>query len=168
MSGALLRQIFLFQGSLFEDQCPFSSDSQACPARDFQADASTAGNQTTKEKTAQSSNPTNRMKRESDLVQDKYSEENTYFDKSQLSDCYEYKENEKICVRGRLKANIRFWKDIDACKFIIETIDSGYKIPFYSLPQGRFAKNNNSALQEDEFVRGAIKYLFPRNLKYLL
>ena len=104
------------------------------------------------------------MKRESDLVQDKYSEENTYFDKSQLSDCYEYKENGKICVRGGLKANIRFWKDIDACKFIIETIDSGYKIPFYSLPQGRFAKNNNSALQEDEFVRAAIQDLLENGM----
>ena len=73
MSGALLRPIFLSQGSLFEDQCPFSLDSQACPARDFQSDASPAGNQTTEEKTAQSSNPINRIKRESDLVQDKYS-----------------------------------------------------------------------------------------------
>ena len=73
ISGALLRPSFLFQGSLFEDQCPFSSDSQACPARDFQVDVSTAGNQTTKEKTVLTSNPTNRMKRESDLVQDKYS-----------------------------------------------------------------------------------------------
>ena len=63
-----------------------------------------------------------------------------------------------------LKANIRFWKDIDACKFIIETIDSGYKIPFYSLPQGRFAKKINSALQEDEYVRAAIKDLLENGM----
>lgn len=72
--------------------------------------------------------------------------------------------NGKVCVRGRLKASIQFWKDIDACKFIIDTIDSGYKIPFYSLPQGRFSKNNNSALQEDKFVRGAIKDLLDTGL----
>ena len=72
------------------------------------------------------------------------------------------KKTGKVCVRGRLKASIH--RDIDACRFIIEKIDSGYKIPFYSLPQGRFAKNNNSALQEDEFVGAAIKDLLKNGI----
>lgn len=104
------------------------------------------------------------MERESNLVKDEYLAENIYFDIAQFGDCYEYTENGKVCVRGRLKANIQFWKNIDACKFIIDTIDSGYKIPFYSLPQGRFSCNNKSALQEDEFVRSAITDLLDSGL----
>ena len=114
------------------------------------------GSPTIRKKSAQKSSPANSTEKELDLVQDEYIAENIYSDISQVGDCYEYKENGKVCVRGRLKANIQFWKNIDACKFIMDTIYFGYKIPFYSLPQGRFSKNNSSALQEDAFVRGAI------------
>lgn len=121
------------------------------------SDVSTVINQTIKGKIAQNSNPASSMEKEAVLVEDKYSIENIYFDNSQFGDCYEYKENGKVCVRCRLKASVQFWKDIDAFKFIIDTFNSGYKIPFYSSQQGRFSKNNNSALQEDKFERGGDK-----------
>lgn len=98
------------------------------------------------------------------VKKDKYSTENIYFHSSQFGDCYEYKENGKVCVKGRLKDSIQIWRDINACKFIIDTIDSGYKIPIYSLPQGRFSKICNSALQVDAFVREAIKDLVDNGL----
>jgi hypothetical protein len=63
-----------------------------------------------------------------------------------------------------LKSNIEFWKCIDACQYIIDTIHDGYKIPFYSLPQQSFSTNNKSALQEDAFVQGAIMELLENGL----
>lgn len=48
------------------------------------------------------------MENEADLVYDKCSTENIYFDSSQLGDYYEYKENGKVCVRGRLEASIKY------------------------------------------------------------
>jgi hypothetical protein len=115
------------------------------------------GSPTTEEKSVQnSSSASNKMEKEFNLVKDEYFAENIFFDIAQFGECYEYIENGKVCVKGRLKANIQFWKNIDACKFIIDTIDYGYRIPFYSLPQSKFSRNNRSALQEDEFVRSAI------------
>jgi hypothetical protein len=89
----------------------------------------------------------NKMEKESNLVKDEYFAENISFDIAQFGECYEYTENDKVCVRGRLKAIIQFWKNIDACKFIIDTIDYGYKIPFYYLPQSKFSCNNRSAIR---------------------
>lgn len=98
--------------------------------------------------------------RETDLVKD----EIIHLYSSQFWDCYEYKENGNIWIKSRLKASIQFWNYIDASKFITNTIDSGYKISFYSLPKGRFPKNNISALQKDNFVRGEIKDLMDAGL----
>ncbi|XP_062621080.1 uncharacterized protein LOC134282689 [Saccostrea cucullata] len=153
-------------GSHFVDQRPSSSDSHSPELRDQGSplDVSIVEKQTTKGKIALSLNRASNTEREFDLVEDKYLTENIYFDSSHFSECYEYKENGKVCVRGRLKDHILFWKNIDTCKFILDTIEFGYKIPFYSLPQARFSKNNKSALQEDEFVRGAIEDLLDNGL----
>lgn len=55
-------------------------------------------------------NPAFSMENEADLVKDKCSTENIYFDSCQFGDYYEYKENVKVCVRGQLKASIQYWK----------------------------------------------------------
>lgn len=110
--------------------------------------------QTIKGKIAQKSNPASSMERSWSCKRWAYP----------FGDCYEYKENGNIWIRGRLKASIQFWNYIDASKFITNTIDSGYKISFYSLPKGIFPKNNKSALQKDKFVRGEIKDLMDAGL----
>ena len=72
-----------------------------------------------------------------------------YFDtNSDLThDFYEYEQGQKdIIVKGRLKANIQFWKNINANSFVIDTIENGYKIPFFSKPSSCFMKSNKSAL----------------------
>lgn len=71
---------------------------------------------------------------------------------------YEYK-NKNSCsikVKGRLRAHLKFCKNICAYDNILEIIKNGYKIPFYSVPQRCFQKNNNSALLHNEFVEMAI------------
>ena len=90
-----------------------------------------------------------------------------YFDtNSDLThDFYEYEQGQKdIIVKGRLKANIQFWKNINANSFVIDTIENGYKIPFFSKPSSCFMKNNRSALSEYDFVSGAIQDLLQKGL----
>nr|XP_034335844.1 uncharacterized protein LOC105348263 isoform X2 [Crassostrea gigas] len=164
MLGAVLL-IFLFQlDSLFVAQRPLASPScQLHP--DFPLAVSTAENPITKEKNAQSLSPLNReakQSKESSLIKDKYYDGKSCVD--EFNECYEYKEGGKVSVRGRLKSNIEFWKCIDACHYIIDTIQDGYKIPFYSLPQQSFSHNNKSALQEYVFVQGAIMELLENGL----
>ena len=80
-------------------------------------------------------------------------------------DYYEYEQGQKhILVRGRLKRNINFWRDIGASDFISDAIVNGYKVPLYSLPPQSFSHNNRSALDEYEFVSEAIKVLLDRSL----
>ena len=43
---------------------------------------------------------------------------------------YEFKSNDvAVSVRGRLRKSFQFWKDIDAPRFITDTIEFGYKLP---------------------------------------
>lgn len=132
MLGAVLL-IFLFQlDSLFVAQRPLAS--QSCQLHPhFPLAVSTAENPITKEKekNAQSSSPLNReakQSKESSLIKDKYYDGKSCVD--EFNECYEYKEGGKVSVRGRLKSNTEFWKCIDACHYIIDTIQDGYKIPF--------------------------------------
>ena len=69
-----------------------------------------------------------------------------------------------ILVKDRLKERISFWKNIGANNFVLEIIEQGYKIPFYSMPERICLKNNVSAINEAEFVTEAIKDLLIRNL----
>ena len=143
----MLCQIFLFKDSPFVDHRHFSLDSQVCLAQDSPSVASTAENPTTREKNAQSSRPAIKMDRE-------------------------YRKSGKVCVRGRLKENIQFWRSIDACKFIIGCFWLQDNI--HSLPQGRFSRNNKSLLyrrtnlydRESKICQTMV--WFPRNSKYLL
>ena len=97
----------------------------------------------------------------SQMMKDKYC-----FDYERFThDYYEYEEGQKhIIVRGRLRENIQFWRDIGTNEFILDTLENGYKIPFYSMPQKSSCKNNKSALLEPDFVEEAITDLLDRNL----
>ena len=81
------------------------------------------------------------------------------------TDYFEYEQNQtNIIVNGRLKQNIEFWRNIGANSFVLDVIENGYKIPFYSCPPKMMLKNNKSALSNAEFVVEAIADLFKRGL----
>ena len=63
-----------------------------------------------------------------------------------------------------MKAKLEFWKNINASELILDVIENGYKIPFYSCPEKTYNRNNKSALLEDKCVAQAIKDLLDRNL----
>ena len=48
-------------------------------------------------------------------------------------------------VKGRLKNNIDFWREIGANKEILSVLEHGYRIPFIETPSNSFSKNNKSA-----------------------
>ena len=64
-----------------------------------------------------------------------------------------------LSVRGRLRKSIHFRKEIDAPRFIIDTIEFGYKLPLLQIPPPFVARNNNSAFQESDFVESAVSEL---------
>ena len=73
---------------------------------------------------------------------------------------YEVKSGDvPLSVRGRLRKSIQFWREIDAPRFILDTIEFGYKLSLLQIPPPFVATNTNSALQESEFVESAISEL---------
>ena len=77
-----------------------------------------------------------------DSLKDEYEFDSELF----THDYYEYEQGQKhILVRGRLKRNINFWRDIGASDFILDAIVNGYKVLLYSLPPQSFSHNNLSA-----------------------
>ena len=65
---------------------------------------------------------------------------------------------------GRLKKNFLFWKNVlKANNSILETIHSGYKIPFVTRPPEIMLKNNKSATDNGSFVEEAISDLLKSN-----
>ena len=82
------------------------------------------------------------------------------------NDYYEYEQGQKdILVKGRLRQNIQFWKDtLQANDFIIDVIENGYKIPFYSMPMRTILPNNKSAMADSAFVSEAVQNLLTRGL----
>jgi hypothetical protein len=62
-------------------------------------------------------------------------------------------------VKGRLRAHIQFWKDIEASNFIIDTIQEGYKIPVRESPNPAIFSNNSSAFDNWQFVFDSITQL---------
>ena len=65
-------------------------------------------------------------------------------------------------VKGSLKRNIQFWKQINANQFVLDTIENGYKLPFKSIPPPKIMKNNRSALENKEFVAKSIQELIEK------
>ena len=60
--------------------------------------------------------------------------------------------SEAVCVN-------LFWREIDAPRFIVDTIEFGYKLPLLQIPPPFVTTNNNSALQESKFVESGISKL---------
>ena len=81
------------------------------------------------------------------------------------NDYYEYEQGTaEILVKNRLKTHVKFWKHIHAYDFILDVIENGYKIPFYSTPQSVYLSNNRSAVTHSDFVVQAIGDLLNRGL----
>ena len=73
---------------------------------------------------------------------------------------YEVKSGDvPVSVRGRLRKSIQFWREIDAPRFIVDTIEFGYKLPLLQIPPPFVTTNNNSELRESEFVESAVSEL---------
>lgn len=82
-----------------------------------------------------------------------------------LDNFFEYEQGTaEPIVRGRMKANINFWKLIQAPDNIIDIIDSGYKLPLYSTPPPAEFNNNKSAINHSQFVEEAISDLLDKGL----
>ena len=59
-----------------------------------------------------------------------------------------------VCVKGRLKEHVAFWKDeIGAPQLVIDVINSGYVLPLKSMPLPSVKKNHMSALSNVDFVQ---------------
>ena len=66
---------------------------------------------------------------------------------------YEYEQGTApALVKGRLRAHLPFWVEIGAPPWVLETIMSGYVIPFESIPPSVCLPNNKSALDHSDFV----------------
>ncbi|CAC5396382.1 unnamed protein product [Mytilus coruscus] len=107
--------------------------------------------------------------KETSFVKDEYNFDISSLDNEYAQnfthDYYEYEQDgTDIIVKGRLKENIRFWINIGAYDYIIDTIRDGYKIPFYSIPPSTYLHNNLSALKNSDFVHTAIQDLLHRGL----
>ena len=50
-------------------------------------------------------------------------------------------------VKGRLRAQVKFWENICAPDWVINTITNGYVIPFHSLPASAQFCNNHALIQ---------------------
>ena len=61
--------------------------------------------------------------------------------------------------RSRLKKFIHFWREINASKLVLDTIESGYKIPFIQTPTPYNSNNNASARNHSAFVTEAVNEL---------
>ena len=70
--------------------------------------------------------------------------------------CIAVNDKSKPIVKGSLKKNFQFWIDIGANDYILNVINSGYKLPFKRIPEPAFINNNKSARYNEEFVKLAI------------
>ena len=78
-------------------------------------------------------------------------------DKSKL---FFSRESETKSVKGKLKPKINFWKNVlNAPKYILDIIQHGYFLPFLDLPEGSSSKNNQSALENYDFVSESLRAL---------
>ena len=67
-------------------------------------------------------------------------------------------------VKGKLKPCLDFWKNVlSSSAYITDVIDSGYKIPFDTIPPTSYARNNKSSLIHPNFVESAIAELLRNN-----
>ena len=62
----------------------------------------------------------------------------------------ETKANAELSVKGRLKENIAFWREIGTSNWVLKVIEQDYALPFVELPQP--ASFENHPMSEDEKV----------------
>ena len=60
-----------------------------------------------------------------------------------------------VNVKGNLRTKLEFWKR----KFILNVIERGYMLPFFSFPVPAVFRNNRSSLAHAKFVEDAIREL---------
>ena len=78
------------------------------------------------------------------------------------SDNYSYdheQDSKNALVKGSLRSNLEYWKEIGASDFILDVIENGYKLPFRTIPDIAEFKNNRSARENAQFVSDSIKEL---------
>ena len=63
----------------------------------------------------------------------------------------------KVNVKGSLRKNLEHWYHISANPSVIDTIENGYKIPLFTTPVSKIFQNNQSALQNANFVTCTVK-----------
>ena len=67
---------------------------------------------------------------------------------------------EGLCVKGRLRENVSFWKgELAAPDAVVSIIESGYVLPLKSLPPPCVRKNQPSAKLHADFVQASINEL---------
>ena len=59
-------------------------------------------------------------------------------------------------MRGRLKNNLDYWRQIGTSSMILKVLSDGYHLPFVSEPPKVMFKNHLSALAHCDFVENAI------------
>ena len=62
-------------------------------------------------------------------------------------------------VKVSLRKNLEHWHHIGANPSVTDTIENGYKILFFTRPVSKFFQNNQSALQDANFVTCTVKEL---------
>ena len=68
-------------------------------------------------------------------------------------------------VKSRLKSALIYWKnELCAPKEVLDIISEGYIIKFVEPPERMFLNNNQSALKNADFVKGAIEELLKFDL----
>ena len=67
-------------------------------------------------------------------------------------------------IKGSLQKNLEHWHHISANPSVIDTIGNDYKIPFFSTPVSKIFKNNQSALQNANFVTCTVKELLKSDI----
>ena len=65
----------------------------------------------------------------------------------------------KANVKGSLRENLEHWHHIGANPSVIDTIENGYKISFFTTLISIFFQNNQSALQNANFLTCTVKEL---------
>ena len=61
-----------------------------------------------------------------------------------------------VKVKGRLKANISFWEDIGASRWVLTIFREGYALPFVEQPESAEFTNHRSAICNQVFVAGEL------------
>ena len=63
-------------------------------------------------------------------------------------------------VQGRIKTNIVFWREVlKAPGYVLDWIESGYKLPLQYLPEAFYRENHSSVLAHHQFVTDTVAEL---------